>query len=258
MNAHVMSRSLFAGLMSISLASVGVGAAGDARADCVSFSGLFSLGKGCTTTQFGDLAIGLGSYVSATASGGLNVAIAIGSGRSASELIAYAVGVGNVATSIGVETGATAQGYFNTAVAAGIPGYNLGAPTYGLVAGTWDTVAEADGILNAAYSFGAGNIAFAGNGYPFNSEPLGVNLAITVGNGSNSYAGYAPTILQFSAALGNNKVADGGINNTNGGRPAAASGRSVERRVRTGAVSTKSDSSAAPHQSTGHRRARTR
>lgn len=61
MTIHAVSRGLFAGLMTIALASVGLGAAGNARADCVSFSGLFSVEKGCTTTQLGDLAIGLGT-----------------------------------------------------------------------------------------------------------------------------------------------------------------------------------------------------
>jgi hypothetical protein len=249
-------RRLLIGLMSCSLAFAGLGAAGSAHADCVSFSGLFSVGKGCTTTQFGDLAIGLGSFVSATASGGFNIAIAIGKGGPTNDVLAYALGIGNFAASMGLETGATAKGDFNTAIAVGSPGYNEGAPWFGLIAGTWDTVAEADGILNGAYSFGAGNIAFAGNGYPFNSQPLGLNHAITVGNGSNSYAGYAPTILQFSAALGNNKVADGGVNNSTGGR-GATSGRSVRRPARTTALTTKAANSAGTH-SSAHFRPRTR
>src|ERR1700756_1499093 len=100
-----MSRrsTLTAGVLLAAFA-MGSRSAGTAYATCASISGI-NAGGGCTTTDPGDVAIGLGPNTTATASGGDDTAIAIGDGASA----------------------IADNGTHNTAIAIGNPGPNTDA-----------------------------------------------------------------------------------------------------------------------------------
>ena len=68
---------LLGALASGALAVASLGSAGAANATCASFSGLHN-GRGCETTDLGDIAIGLGPRTTVRASGGFNTSIAVG------------------------------------------------------------------------------------------------------------------------------------------------------------------------------------
>lgn len=200
---------MLAALSSGALAATALSSAGTANASCASFGGVVNLGKGCTTTNFGDTAIGIGKNVTVRASGGFNTAVGIGT----NEVLADAEGRGNVSFALGDAPGATSKGLLNRAVAVGSPGFNPG-PNFGNdPAGIYDTVAESDGTLNSSTSFGKGSIAFAVNGAPFGSQKVGLNRSIAVGNGNNAFAGFNDRSGRFAAAVGRDQTADDGINN---------------------------------------------
>jgi hypothetical protein len=156
--------------------------AGDASATCVSFSGIGN-GNGCRTTNIGDTAIVIGSG-NAIASGGFNLAIAVGT-----------------------YTYAESRGHFNTAIAVGNPGQN------DFQNGVIVTTAYTVGTLNRAVAFGNGSLAEADGGPGFNHAPVGLHTALTVGNGSIAYAGEHGGTGRIGVAIGKGKSAQDGINN---------------------------------------------
>jgi hypothetical protein len=166
--------------------------AGTANASCASFGGNVTIGKGCTTTNRGDVAIGLGKGTVVNASGGFNTGIAIGP-RAA----AYSVGS------------------FNTAIAVGRPGPNPGFDPVITPGPDQRTFAGAYGNFNRSLSFGRGTIADSFGGGTWGPNAVGNNTAISIGRGSNSLAGWttAPTNDKFSVAVGTNNNAYNGINN---------------------------------------------
>lgn len=159
-----------------------LGSAPTANATCASFSGIGN-GNGCTTTNIGDLAIVVGSGT-AIASGGFNTSVAVGT-----------------------FTYAEARGQFNTAIAVGDPGQN------DFQGGNLVATAYTVGTLNRAITFGKGSLAEADGGPGFNTAPVGLHTAITLGNGSIAYAGELGGIGRTGLAVGDRQSAQDGLNN---------------------------------------------
>jgi hypothetical protein len=184
--------------------------AGSANASCAAFSGIGNTSQ-CSTTSFGDVAIVVGNGV-ATAQGGFNVAWAIGNNAQA-----LAVGKDNVAIANG-NTGPN-------------PGMVITTGDTGVAVpetANQNTFAQAIGVRNVAVALGDGSTATVWGGNPGTSPwpavrrpQVGNNTAITIGNGSNSYAGALPPKIppgnspnnQFAAAVGHHRNAVNGINN---------------------------------------------
>jgi len=150
--------------------------------------------------------------------------------------IATAQGGGNIAWAIGNKADAIAAGKYNLAFAQGNTG-----PNPGMVVTTGengvaipatdseDAFAQAVGFGNRAIAVGDGATAAAlgGDGlasiskFPIRRPKIGNNTAITLGKGSNSYAGSLPPKAppgnapknQFAAAIGDHRNALNGINN---------------------------------------------
>ena len=194
---------LLGALASAALAVASLGSAGVANATCASFSGLHN-GRGCDTTDLGDIAIGLGPGTTVSASGGFNTSIAVGADAESD-----ALGRRNTSLAFGNGAFGFTQGTRNRAVAVGSSGPNGGMETDDVLVPASDNApaqAEADGTRNKAFVFGRGSLAFALDG----ETGSGRNTAITVGNGSN---GVAIGTKRFGAALGHNRNAENGVNN---------------------------------------------
>lgn len=87
---------LLGALASATFATASLGSAPDANASCASAAGVH-VGKGCKTTNLGDVAIGLGRHATATASGGFSTAISFGNGTTSTTQ----GGKGNLALAVG-------------------------------------------------------------------------------------------------------------------------------------------------------------
>jgi hypothetical protein len=206
-----LGAGLLVGATMAGLAAATVAGAGSANASCVSFSGMGNTSQ-CKTTNLGDVAVVIGNGA-ATAQGGANVAWAIGD-----------------------QAYAEAAGKFNLAFANGNPGPNSGMVITpgadGLQIPAQDreaTAAVAVGFGNRALAIGDGATAGAVGGdgsaliskLPNRRLQIGNNTAVSVGKGSNSYAGSLPPKFppgnapknQFAGALGDHKNALNGINN---------------------------------------------
>jgi hypothetical protein len=207
-NRNLLGAGLPVGATMAGLAAATLTGAGSANASCVSFSGMGNNSQ-CNTSNFGDVAVVIGNGY-ATAQGG-----------------------GNVAWAIGNKADAIAAGKYNLAFAQGNTG-----PNPGMVVTTGengvqipatddeDAFAEAVGFGNRAIAIGDGATAAAlgGDGlasvskFPMRRAQVGNNTSITIGKGSNSYAGSLPPKMppgnapknQFAAAVGDHRNA---INN---------------------------------------------
>ncbi|WP_431236679.1 hypothetical protein ACQ86B_17235 [Mycolicibacterium aichiense] len=225
--------ALSAASMSAGLALTVLGSAGTASADCLSFSGLGN-GHGCTTTNFGDLAIGVGKGVNATASGGFSTAIAIGGrgtylngpgpGTTATasggfntsiavgvDAVASTKGVFDYAASYGPRAQAITVGRISSTVAAGYP-----VRTSGAFSTTTPTTAVAglnsNNSFNSAIALGNGSLACANGCNPVSGSG---NISLAFGDRTTAFAGPNG---KFAAAVGTSRRAINGVNN-NGTNP---------------------------------------
>lgn len=170
--------------------------AGPAAASCASFNGTAHVGQGCTTTNKGDVAIGIGRGTVVTASGGHNTAIAIGNpGPNAYEsggvipATAFAnEGTGNKAFAIGNGTLAGAAGDSNTGIAIGSGSLSsaTGSP-YG-------------GVQNRTLAIGPHNIAIADGGTPGTND-IGNNTAVVFGKSSTAQVNYTNVGVKNTVAV---------------------------------------------------------
>jgi hypothetical protein len=204
--------------------------AGSANASCVSFSGLNSGNGGtgkCTTTSFGDTAIGIGNTDVVEASGGFNTSIAVGAGADASATggqfnTAIAIGNEGYNEDVGsvVPATATAVGSGNSSIALGngAAAQTRGILNHATVIGDGSTaLAFGDrfghpGVLNSAFVLGNKSTAvvFGGN-TTSGLKGIGNNSAVVLGNNSLAEVNGAPGTdkrNQIAVALGSNKTAD--------------------------------------------------
>jgi hypothetical protein len=132
-------------------------------------------------------------------------------------------GTGNAAFAAGTKAVAESGGTGNLAVAVGNPGPNSGLIVDNLIipaTPSGGTHALASGTFNRAFAFGDGSTATAIGGDPANPlTSVGNNTAITLSNGTNSYAGQLPPAFNTSnspnnqfAFAGPGKNAINGIN----------------------------------------------
>jgi len=210
-NRNRLGAGLLVGATMAGLAAAMLTGAGSANASCISVGGIGNTSQ-CNTSNFGDVAVVIGKGY-ATAQGG-----------------------GNIAWAIGNNADAIAAGKYNLAFAQGNTG-----PNPGMVVTTGengvaipatdkeDAFAESLGFGNRAIAIGDGATAAAMGGDGLSSisrlqlkrAQIGNNTSITIGKGSNSYAGSLPPKLppgnaprnQFAAALGDHHNALNGINN---------------------------------------------
>lgn len=205
-----ISGMLAAAVATCGFAAAALGPTPSAHATCASFSGI-NLGSGCSST-FGGLAIALGPQATATASGILTAALAIG------EVRATAAGVLNFAAA--VDTG---DNY--TIVIAGNPDTGTDIGTIAVSLGNHNDVEAGNGFGNIATNFGGNDNRVSAVGILSNATNVGgvfekvtatgvANNATTIGGiGSNVKASTPSNTLGLNTAFslfGNTTVVTAG------------------------------------------------
>jgi hypothetical protein len=183
--------------------------AATAYATCASISGVNS-GGGCTTTDAGDIAIGLGPNTTATANGGFDTAIAIGADASAiadfgTHNTAIAIGNPgpNTAAFMGQVVPTSAQAGFAPSVTTGGPSSNNTA----LALGDGSVAQATFGSGSFATAVGNGAVALANFGDNNNAIAIGINSGASAAHGDNNVAQVVGVGSTAFAVQGNNNVA---------------------------------------------------